>query len=146
MTPGWREGSVRRENRQNQHLRASLMGHGEMSHFLASMQNMPSAVCGRLWGQRPWSSMPLPLGMPRPSLTDLCTGKRPQIMQSRALSPCQDHKDKDGQTKQTVLLLGKRGRKEARQKGIQKDQVKGREASLCSPSAGDILSSKVQTS
>lgn len=118
------------------------------SHILVTMQNMPSAVHGELPGTRASKFSFLAPGCVQILPTDLCAGKRPQIMQSRALQNARittrTRTRTDRQTNQEYHFLGE-GKKQSRKKP-RKTRWKERETSLCSPVAGSFLSFKVKTS
>lgn len=90
---------------------------GGRSRFLVSVQNMPSAVWGGCRAEA-LTFHALAPGYVQIPPTDLCTGKKPQIIQSRALSPCQDHhKDKDRQTNKNITCKGEVGGREGKKQG-----------------------------
>lgn len=96
-------------------------------------------------GRRPQSSASLPLGVFRSSpLTCALVREHRQHKAEHITMP--GSPQGQGQTDKPTGTSLLRGSKEAKQKETQKDKVRGKEVSFCSPSAGGFLFSKVKTS
>lgn len=148
MNPAWWEGSrARKESKGGAKAQGLLSYDNEHSEREPLTGDHAEHAFCSLWGgcpgRRPQSSASLALGVFRSSpLTCALVREHRQCKAEPITMPGSPQGQGQGQTDKPTGTSLLRGSKEAKQKETQKDKVRGKEVSLCSPSAGGLLFSK----